>query len=81
MSIKGRLTKLEQRRGALPWLTLKQDLRDCDLYRDDQGNEYRHGVNWPDETKYQLLVVNYEHNWRGDTAGDTIQLKWPEELR
>jgi hypothetical protein len=76
---KRRLNKLEQEAQAgdeLPWLTLKQDLDDQELYRAPDGTEHRRPFT-AFEGLYNIIVIEYERNWRGDDDG--IQLKWPED--
>ena len=74
---KRRISKLEEQAGVgdkLPFLVLKQDFNDRDLYHSPDGAEYRRPFD-SFEGKYNLIVVEYEHNWRGDG----IKLKWPED--
>jgi len=77
---KRRVNRLEDKAGGgdeLPWLALKQDLDDLELYRAPDGTEHRRPFT-AFEGKYNIIVVEYEKNWRGD-GGKRVELRWPDD--
>jgi hypothetical protein len=79
-----RLNKLENDAGdgdELPWLTVKQDFDDKDLYRDKAGNEYSESQFDELRESYQLIIIEYGP-WppgKQEPEPGVTQLRWPED--
>jgi hypothetical protein len=72
MSLKGRIDRLEKDHGGgdeLPYLPLKQDLDDPDIFRNDSKGitVRRDSDEWVElGATHEIVLIEYVADWRGD---------------
>lgn len=77
-SAKRRIEQLEREAAPdRPYLSVKQDLNDRDVYRDLHGKAYTLAELEELEATHNIIMIVYTDDWREDP--DTIKLSWGDD--